>query len=150
MYLNDLEYTLKNYRNLPHRVKNKAMRAKIKLIPSYKAFGMTMMKIGIDQTNKQYAHLILTDEKFNKHNDFKLNNTIKLNEKNIVFFDEIDRDKYNVPKGKTVNVYTRTYRQYHGNKSTRILEVAFILDDKIFVINPRDEMTIYEKERHQI
>lgn len=133
MYVDEVKTKLLGYRNIADK-KNKTISSKIKLIPSHRAFRKTMYKLGISQTRKQFARLIIDNSDFHKP-DFTLNNTIKLSKENIVFEDFIDERKFKIPKGKTVEVYTRRLREgIHSSRRT-VLEVAFLLDEKIFVIN---------------
>ena len=135
MYIDDLKFKLKDYNNIPKQKKNKALESKIKIIPSQVAFNRVMYKIGITQRKKQYARLVIDLEYF-KSEKFIKNNSIKLTKDNIVFEDFIDERKFKIPKGKTIDIYTRKYRKGIGRHKETVIDVAFILDGEIFIINP--------------
>lgn len=134
MLLKDLAFKFGDYRNTSNHKKNKALDDKIKKIPSYRAFNMTMYKLGVTQRKKQHCNLITSLEDINL-SEYRLNNTLKLKEDNIVFEDFIDERKYIMPKGKTVEIYTKKYKNGFSGTTITALDVLFMIDGEILVIN---------------
>ena len=134
MYLDDLDKKL-NYKNISTQKRNKALNAKIKYIPSHGIFNITMYRLGINQRYRQSANLITNMDEFNI-NEFAKNNEFRLSKQTIVFEDYIDERKFNIPKGKIVEIYTRlTKRRTNARHSTSVLDVAYLMDGSILVIN---------------
>lgn len=137
MLLSDLPFVLKDYRHLPKNKKNKALHSKIKYIPSEAAFSKTMYKLGITQRKKQYALLVNNMDYFKRYkHQFFLNNTLRLSKDTIVFADKIDESKFNIPKGLDIDIYTRKYKSGISSSRNGYLDIVFIKDNEIFIINP--------------
>lgn len=141
MLYSDLDYKLSGYDNVPRRKQNKAMTADIKVIASERAFKETMWRLGITQSNKQFAELVTDEEYFNKNrNRFKERNSFKLVKEKVIYFDDKEQKEFKVPHGKTVIVYTKEYRGGWGWRSSRkMLEVAYVVDGELYVINKQEE-----------
>lgn len=136
MLLENLDIRLEHYSHLSKRKINKALNAKIKYIPSFEIFNKTMYVLGIQQRYKQYASLIIDQNYFSKNKHlFKLNNEFKLSKKTIVFSDDIEQNKFKMPRNVSVEVWTRIKNIGSVNSRTRYLEIAYILNNELFFIN---------------
>lgn len=135
MYLEDLKIELSNYKNVSRRKRNKTLNSKIKYIPSHAIFNRVMYRLGIGQRYRVTTRLVDDITDFNE-NEFVKNNTFKLSEHTIVFEDYIDERKFNMPKGKIVEVYTRKRKvRTSSTHSKSVLDVAYIMNGELLVIN---------------
>lgn len=135
MYLEDLKIELSNYKNISRRRRNKALNSKIKYIPSHAIFNRVMYRLGVGQRHRVITRLVTDITDFNE-NEFAKNNTFKLSEHTVVFEDYIDERKFNMPKGKIVEVYTRKRKvRTSPTHSKSVLDVAYLMDGKLLIIN---------------
>lgn len=135
MYLEDLKIELSNYKNVSRRKRNKTLNSKIKYIPSHAIFNRVMYRLGIGQRHRVITNLVTDIKDFNE-NEFLKNNTFKLSEHTVVFEDYIDERKFNMPKGKIVEIYIRKRKiRTSSTHSKSVLDVAYIMDDELLIIN---------------